>query len=71
MAVNKADKAHTEYRLVAELPNGWRKTWPKRDLAHAEKGLSDFRRDQERNHFYSKAVPWIEQRDVGEWEMVR
>lgn len=70
MARKKADDAGFEYRLVAVLPNGWRKTWPKRDLEHAKKGLADFRRDQERNNYYSKAVPWIERREVTAWEML-
>ena len=57
-----------EWRLVAVNRGGFRKSWVKRDEAHALKGLEDFRRDVARSPFWSGARVWVECRVVSGWE---
>ena len=67
----------TEYRLVTVRPeyedgSPRERVYPKRDLAHAEKGLTDWVRDMERYRSVG-LVAWpgyIETRDVTPWVRV-
>ena len=61
-----------EYRLVVKR---WDRVtrFPKRDLAHAEKGLDDMVDDflnLQSSYVGANAEAWIERREVGKWEAV-
>lgn len=56
-----------EYRLVVDKGHSIQR-YPKRDLAHAEKGVEDSVRDfqRQKNGYLMRA--WVETREVTEWE---
>ena len=56
-----------EWRLVIDKGHVTR-TYAKRNLEHAEKGLADSCRDSKRRRTGSDWTAWIETRTVTEWE---